>query len=231
MCIAADILKVRRVLKKELQGNDAILHFTAEGYAVFALFLVGLKFEGMIMTTHGTYSVLPLINWKTRRLYKKTYQKLDKIISVSNFTKRHLLNYAGSFIPENKIEVILNGVDFVDRILPDRGGHDKCVIISIGEVKQRKGAHHLVRVAGRLKERGDIKFKVLFIGDFNKDSEYCRKLLEFIKSFVKKVEEASVWLHALNKRSAKKNVWGANYKKFGAKYLLSGEHYLQRSAG
>jgi len=60
---------------------------------------------------------------------------------------------------------------------------------------------------------------------------FFEKLLEFIKSFRKKIEEASVWLHATNKRAAKKNVWGSNYKKHGAKYLLSGEHYLTRSAG
>ena len=60
---------------------------------------------------------------------------------------------------------------------------------------------------------------------------FFEKLLEFIKSFRKKIEEASVWLHATNQRAAKKNAWGANYKKHGAKYLLSGEHYLSRSAG
>lgn len=60
---------------------------------------------------------------------------------------------------------------------------------------------------------------------------FFEKLIEFIKSFTKKIEEASVWLHATNKRAQKKNVWGARYKKYGAKYLLSGEHYLSRSAG
>ena len=60
---------------------------------------------------------------------------------------------------------------------------------------------------------------------------FFEKLLDFMKSFRKKIEEAGVWLHAVNKRAAKKNAWGANYKKHGAKYLLSGEHYLQRSAG
>ncbi len=60
---------------------------------------------------------------------------------------------------------------------------------------------------------------------------FFEKLLEFIKSFRKKIEEASVWLHSTNTRAAKKNVWGARYKKHGAKYLLSGEHYLSRSAG
>ena len=60
---------------------------------------------------------------------------------------------------------------------------------------------------------------------------FFEKLLEFIKSFRKRIEEASVWLHSTNTRAAKKNVWGARYKKHGAKYLLSGEHYLSRSAG
>lgn len=60
---------------------------------------------------------------------------------------------------------------------------------------------------------------------------FFEKLLEFIKSFRRKVEEASVWLHAVNRRAAKKNAWGTRYKQYGAKYLLSGEHYLQRSAG
>jgi hypothetical protein len=60
---------------------------------------------------------------------------------------------------------------------------------------------------------------------------FFEKLLEFINSFRKKIEEAGVWLHSVNTRAAKKNMWGAQYKKHGAKYLLSGEHYLQRSAG
>lgn len=59
---------------------------------------------------------------------------------------------------------------------------------------------------------------------------FFEKLIEFIKSFAKKIEEAAVWLHATNKRAEKKNFW-ATYKKHGGKFLLSGEHYLTRSAG
>jgi hypothetical protein len=60
---------------------------------------------------------------------------------------------------------------------------------------------------------------------------FFEKLLEFIRSFRKKIEESAVWLQSVNKRASKKNMWGRNYKKYGAKYLLSSEHYLQRSAG
>ena len=59
---------------------------------------------------------------------------------------------------------------------------------------------------------------------------FFEKLLEFIKSLREKINEASVWLNVSNKRAQKKNYW-TKYKKHGAKFLLSGEHYLTRSAG
>jgi Fe2+ transport system protein B len=60
---------------------------------------------------------------------------------------------------------------------------------------------------------------------------FFKKLLEYIKSFKIKIESASNWLRSANKRVAKKNMWGLNYKKHGAKYLLSSEHFVSRSAG
>ncbi len=59
---------------------------------------------------------------------------------------------------------------------------------------------------------------------------FFEKLLEFVKSFRKKINQANVWLSSANKRAQKKG-WAANYKQHGAKYLLSGEHYVARSAG
>lgn len=60
---------------------------------------------------------------------------------------------------------------------------------------------------------------------------FLERIFDYIKSFRKKIQNASVWLASMNRRAQKKNMWGSNYKKHGAKYLLSGEHYLQRSAG
>ena len=59
---------------------------------------------------------------------------------------------------------------------------------------------------------------------------FFEKLLEFIKSFRKKIEEGSLWLHTSNKRAQKKNYW-TRYKQYGGKFLLSADHYLTRSAG
>lgn len=59
---------------------------------------------------------------------------------------------------------------------------------------------------------------------------FFQKVLEFLTSFRKKIEEASVWLSATNRRAEKKNYWSM-YKKKGSSFLLSPDHYLQRSAG
>jgi hypothetical protein len=59
---------------------------------------------------------------------------------------------------------------------------------------------------------------------------FFEKLLEFVKSFRKKIENASLWLHSSNKRAEKKNYW-TMYKKKGSSFLLAPDHYLQRSAG
>ena len=59
---------------------------------------------------------------------------------------------------------------------------------------------------------------------------FFEKVLNFLQSFRKKVNEASVWLSSSNKRAEKKNYWNM-YKKKGSSFLLSPDHYLQRSAG
>ncbi len=59
---------------------------------------------------------------------------------------------------------------------------------------------------------------------------FFEKLLDFIKGFRKKIEDASLWLHSSNKRAERKNYW-TMYKKKGSSFLLAPDHYLQRSAG
>ena len=59
---------------------------------------------------------------------------------------------------------------------------------------------------------------------------FFEKVLEFLQSFRKRIDEASVWLMSTNKRAEKKNYWSM-YKKKGSSFLLSPDHYLQRSVG
>lgn len=51
-----------------------------------------------------------------------------------------------------------------------------------------------------------------------------------IVNFRKKIDIATEWMVGMNKRAEKKNYW-SQYKKKGASFLLSPDHYSQRSAG
>lgn len=59
---------------------------------------------------------------------------------------------------------------------------------------------------------------------------FFEKVLEFLQSYRKKIDQAVVWLQSSNKRAQKKNYWSM-YKKKGSSFLLSPDHFLQRSAG
>lgn len=60
---------------------------------------------------------------------------------------------------------------------------------------------------------------------------FFEKLLSFIKSFRKKIQNASLWLHSQNQISAKRRRFWGQVGLSGAKRLLSSEDYIVRSAG
>lgn len=59
---------------------------------------------------------------------------------------------------------------------------------------------------------------------------FFQGVLEFLQSFRKGIDYTVAWLQSSNKRAEKKNYWNM-YKKKGSSFLLSPDHYLQRSAG
>ncbi len=62
------------------------------------------------------------------------------------------------------------------------------------------------------------------------DVFFFERILEAIKSFRERSENASVWLHTANKRAGRKTFWD-QYKVSGGKRLLAAEDYNGRSAG
>lgn len=61
---------------------------------------------------------------------------------------------------------------------------------------------------------------------------FLRHIFNVLKDVNESINDSRKWLAALNQRSSKKGGnWVQNYKKNKGKYLLSGEHYLTRSAG
>jgi len=59
---------------------------------------------------------------------------------------------------------------------------------------------------------------------------FISHILQVLRGIRERINEASTWIAASNKRAAKRGNWVQNYKAHGSKYLLSGEHYSSRSA-
>ncbi len=65
------------------------------------------------------------------------------------------------------------------------------------------------------------------------DITFFEKTIQIIRKIGQNVEEAAIWLQAWNQKRAKKGMFWSNFtsKKGGAKYLLSAEQSVSRSAG
>lgn len=59
---------------------------------------------------------------------------------------------------------------------------------------------------------------------------FFEDIIKLISEFRKKIDSAVVWMQSTSKRAQKMNYW-SQYKKKGASFLLSPDHYSQRSAG
>ena len=101
-----------------------------------------------VATGHGTYTVQPVLSERHGERARRTYQRFASLISVSNYTRRKLLEVLppGTLEPERAV-VVPNCVDAERYSTPvvldgPRPWHGFPFTLTIGEVKERKG-HHL----------------------------------------------------------------------------------------
>jgi len=170
----------RHIRERARPGEEMYIHATCEGYAMLFPFL-SKSLGRQLMTTHGTYSVLPLLWRRTRMLYKWAYQRMDRVISVSYYTKRHLLAHA-PFLPSEKVQVVPNGVDFREYPSTDHrqkeGGPWR--IITVGGVKPRKGTAHFVRVIEKLVSDHGLNVEGVVVGKCNENDPYTKKVTQWV---------------------------------------------------
>lgn len=90
---------------------------------------------------------------------KEGMEKADKVIAVSHFTKRILIEKYG--IPDHKIEVIHNAVYPLD------SGKKQDIVLFLGRLTIQKGPEFFLKTAKRIIDHSDIapKFVVAGMGD------------------------------------------------------------------
>jgi glycosyltransferase involved in cell wall biosynthesis len=124
-------------------------------------------------------------NWFLRFFEEKTLERSNKIIAVSDFTRRELMKYYN--VKEDKIRVIHNGVD-INKFSPPRnkkkvkqelGFKDNDVnILSVGRLYARKGLFTLLEsMSIVIKKFGNAKLIVSGKGQSNE----MKKLVNYAK--------------------------------------------------
>ena len=122
-------------------------------------------------------------NWFLRIFEEKMLERATKIIAVSHFTKRELLDYYK--VPEEKIRVIHNGVD-INKFQPAKDKRkikeelgfnpDDLAIVSVGRLYARKGLFTLIEsMPAVVKRFKNAKFIISGKGQ----SDEMRKLINY----------------------------------------------------
>lgn len=113
------------------------------------------------------------INQEVYDLEKEGMEKADMVIAVSNFTKQRLIEKY--FIPEEKIEVVHNGVNtdhyksaqkYFDEL--KKGG--KKIVLYLGRITIQKGPDYFIQAAARVLEKDEnVIFIIAGTGDMQQE--------------------------------------------------------------
>jgi len=156
-----------------IKNKPDIIHCNVEHYAPVAMWLSTIYKVPYTITAHGTYGVVLPLKYV---IYKKAFKNAAKVITVSNFTKRRMIEEG---IKAN-YEVILNGVD-KEKFKPNINIKKENIITFVGNLKPRKGLKFLLESMTEVnKINPDIK--VVVIGNLNTKSIAYKKTVEFIKN-------------------------------------------------
>ncbi len=178
----ADAWKLSRALKRI---KPDIVHYMAEPYGLLLPFIHG-PWKSCV-TIHGSYAVLPLAKGgAARKLAIKMYKEADRIFSVSNFTKNHLIKREPSLAREanleQKIVVLRNGID-LSRVPPLAEGRklqQPRTILGVGAVKERKGYIQAVEACAAFQKTFNVKIQYDICGSLEQDPAYVAKLRQRI---------------------------------------------------
>jgi len=153
--IFINAFRIRKYVK-----NCDIVH-ALDGYpygVIAALANIGLN-KKLIINGIGTYSILPLDKSIKKVLMKWAYKKADKILCISRFTEKQILNR----VKTGNTTVINHGVDYekFQREFETKDKKEK-VILSVGALKPRKGYHISIPAIAEVKKKyKDIKYCIV----------------------------------------------------------------------
>jgi len=133
--------------------------------------------NGFIFTPHfhGTGHTLlrKLLHIPYKHVGKSIFKKSDKIICVSNFEKRTILDAFN--LDENKIRIIPNGINQCEYGYEKRNKKHR-VILCVSRLEKYKGIDHIIRALPKLND--DIHLEIVGRGPYRKNLDYLIQRLK-----------------------------------------------------
>ncbi len=168
----AQLPRVRRLLR-----DCDIIHSTIEPYAILAAAVAGGR--PLFITAHGSYVNLPRVRrFPVGQMYRRAFRRAQ-LICVS----RHTAEAAKALMPSARIQIVNNGLDASRYLQPSPVSVEKSAptIVTVGEIKRRKGTLQLVEAMAVVRERIP-QAQCLIMGNPNIGSAYTgqvqRRILE-----------------------------------------------------
>lgn len=190
-----------------------------------------------VITAHGTYGVVWYEKPIDRRVYQRVLKDADLVCPVSNGTARLMCQYFSQQLPAARVQPILNGNDFFldvpQREAVNRPFPSIPTLLSVGDVKPRKGQHISLAAYAQVKQRLP-EARYWIVGSYS-PNDYYRGLQRFIEEqrlqdvqFLGEVTEAE-----LRQRYREASLFiltpqqvGLNFEGFGLVYLEAGAYGL-----
>jgi phosphatidylinositol alpha-1,6-mannosyltransferase len=135
-----------------------------------------------VITIHGTYGVIWSERRVDRRLYEAVLRQASMLCPVSNGTARLMQAHFGKALERTPIKPILNGNDYWKQVPQsqalDRRFPETPTILSVGDVKPRKGYHICLESYGIVKS--SLPAARYLIAGQTRENSYNEKLRQMI---------------------------------------------------
>jgi glycosyltransferase involved in cell wall biosynthesis len=190
-----------------------------------------------VITTHGTYGLIWYEYKADRSLYERVLKKTALVCPVSQGTAELLHTYFGGALKKTRVHPVLNGNDFYKTIKAEtalyRQPSTPPILLTVGDVKPRKGQHLSLAAFARIKERyPETRYHIVGL---YKQNDYYRQLQQFIAS--KDLQDVT-FLGAISDEALSREYQGASvfvltpqqeglhFEGFGLVYLEAGAYGL-----
>jgi len=179
---------------KFFKDCDIIHAIDGYPYGIIAAIINIFVRKKLIITVIGTYSVAPLYNKKISCIMLWAYKKADKIVAISEHTRKEILKATISNNWLNKISVINPGIDFQKYYKQHQDDKEE-FILSVGGLKIRKGYHiSIPAFALAKKKHPNLKYKI--VGQRYESDYYYNKLIELIRQY--EIEDSVEFLSGIS---------------------------------